>query len=123
MRYRRTKNDQTGMALVIVLWMMALLTLLAAGFSRMTRTEIVVVSQQAEQARVRLRSRHGSLELDVEDHGKGLDPAGPRRGLGIVAMRERAEMLGGTIDFLQPAPGGTLVRLRVPLENRDADEG
>ncbi|HLB31485.1 MAG TPA: hypothetical protein VJN91_08150 [Gammaproteobacteria bacterium] len=59
MRYRRTKNDQTGMALVIVLWMMALLTLLAAGFSRMTRTEIVVVSQQAEQARVRAMAEAG----------------------------------------------------------------
>lgn len=47
------------MALVIVLWMMALLTLLAAGFSRMTRTEIVVVSQQAEQARARAMAEAG----------------------------------------------------------------
>jgi signal transduction histidine kinase len=30
-------------------------------------------------------------------------------------MRERAELLGGTIEFLIPEQGGTLVRLRVPL--------
>ncbi len=74
----------------------------------------------AEEAWVRLRSKDGMIELDVEDHGKGTEAGGPRRGLGIVAMRERAEMLGGTIEFLKPPAGGTLVRLRVPIETRDA---
>jgi hypothetical protein len=31
-------------------------------------------------------------------------------------MRERAELLGGTIEFLRPEPCGTLVRLRIPKE-------
>jgi len=74
----------------------------------------------AKEAWVRLRSKDGLIELDVEDHGKGAEAGGPRRGLGIVAMRERAEMLGGTIEFLKPPAGGTLVRLRVPIETRDA---
>ena len=39
-----------------------------------------------------------------------------RRGLGLVAMRERAELVGGTLDFTRPDDGGTRVRLRVPLE-------
>jgi signal transduction histidine kinase len=69
----------------------------------------------AKQASVRLRSKDGIIEMDVEDHGKGLDAAASRRGLGIVAMRERAEMLGGTIEFLRPPEGGTLVRLTVPV--------
>jgi signal transduction histidine kinase len=66
------------------------------------------------EARVRLRSAGGMLELEVEDHGRGLDAATERRGLGIVTMRERAELVGGTIEFLRPDTGGTLVRLRVP---------
>jgi len=33
----------------------------------------------------------------------------------MVAMRERAALLRGNIDFLRPAEGGTLVRLDVPL--------
>ncbi len=32
-------------------------------------------------------------------------------------MRERADLLGGTIAFLRPEEGGTLVRLSVPLES------
>jgi nitrate/nitrite-specific signal transduction histidine kinase len=34
-------------------------------------------------------------------------------------MRERAELVGGTIEFARPAEGGTIVRLRVPLEEPD----
>jgi two-component system sensor histidine kinase UhpB len=68
----------------------------------------------ADRAWVRLKHEAGVLELDVEDHGKGLGP-NPGRGLGVVAMRERADLLGGTIEFLRPSEGGTLVRLTVPL--------
>jgi signal transduction histidine kinase len=67
----------------------------------------------AERAIVRLRVEPGALELDVEDHGRGFGAAG--RGLGLVAMRERAELVSGTLEFLTPAGGGTLVRLKVPL--------
>jgi len=70
------------------------------------------------QAWVRLRSQPDGIELDVEDRGTGLDQTAPRRGLGIITMRERAEMVGGTIEVQQPAAGGTLVRLRVPLDAR-----
>jgi signal transduction histidine kinase len=73
----------------------------------------------AREAWVRLRSKDGMIELDVEDRGSGLGMSGGRRGLGIIAMRERAEMLGGTIDFLRPPEGGTLVRMRVPMDIRD----
>lgn len=68
-----------------------------------------------KNARVRLRCGDGALALEVEDHGKGLDTGPSRRGLGLVTMRERAELLGGTLHILQPPDGGTLVRLEVPL--------
>ena len=59
------------------------------------------------------------LHLEVEDRGIGLPlekVGGVRRGLGMVAMRERAELLGGSIVFESPVFGGTLVRLKVPRE-------
>jgi signal transduction histidine kinase len=70
----------------------------------------------ADRAWVRLRYLDTALELEVEDHGKGIDAAASgARGLGLVAMRERAELVDGTIEFLRPEPGGLLVRLVVPL--------
>jgi nitrate/nitrite-specific signal transduction histidine kinase len=57
------------------------------------------------------------LELQVEDHGVGmpLESQANSRGMGMIAMRERAQLLGGKIEFLRPEAGGTLVRLHVPL--------
>jgi signal transduction histidine kinase len=69
----------------------------------------------AKQATVRLRCSDGVLELEIEDRGTGLTGAPARRGLGIVAMRERAALVGGTIEFLRPAEGGLLVRMKVPV--------
>jgi signal transduction histidine kinase len=70
----------------------------------------------AREAWVRLRFLPNSLELETEDHGKGLGASTSKPGLGMVAMRERAELLGGVIEFLSPQQGGTLVRLKVPRE-------
>jgi signal transduction histidine kinase len=67
---------------------------------------------------VRLEFSPDRLHLEVEDRGVGLPAgqnAGARRGIGMVAMRERAELLRGKIEFLRPSEGGTLVRLDVPL--------
>jgi signal transduction histidine kinase len=74
----------------------------------------------AKEAWIRLRFQLAELELEVEDHGKGLAPAEGQTGIGLVAMRERAELLGGTVTVsalgvVTPANGtGTLVRLRIP---------
>lgn len=73
----------------------------------------------AKEAWIRLRFQTEELELEVEDHGKGLAPAEGQTGIGLVAMRERAEILGGTLAVTAwgaaSANGtGTLVRLRIP---------
>jgi signal transduction histidine kinase len=73
----------------------------------------------SRQAWVRLRFEPRALELEVEDHGKGFGMTVLRRGLGLVAMRERAGLVGGTLELLRPSEGGTLVRLRVPLTAAD----
>jgi signal transduction histidine kinase len=67
------------------------------------------------EAAVRLGFRTDRLEMEIEDGGKGIGPGTTRRGLGLVAMRERAAIVGGTLDFLTPSQGGTLVRFSMPL--------
>jgi signal transduction histidine kinase len=74
----------------------------------------------AKQAAVRLRSRGRSIELEIEDRGSGFSPNASRRGLGLVAMRERAALLGGTVTVEGGLDGGTRVRLIVPLKTPGA---
>ncbi|HET7440403.1 MAG TPA: ATP-binding protein [Terriglobales bacterium] len=75
----------------------------------------------AREAWVRLRFLPHSLEVEVEDHGSGLANQSTKQGMGLVAMRERAELLGGTIELSRPSAGGTLVRLVVPREKADSN--
>jgi len=70
----------------------------------------------AKQAWVRLRFSADALALEIGDNGVGFSTRNAGQGIGLVAMRERAELLNGGIEFLHPANGGTLVRLRVPRE-------
>ena len=72
----------------------------------------------ASTAQVRVEFAPSKLCLEVEDHGSGLPArpaAGARRGIGMVAMRERADLLHGVLAFDRPAEGGTRVRLDVPI--------
>jgi signal transduction histidine kinase len=68
---------------------------------------------EAKEAWVRLNFSEDALELEVEDHGKGIVAGKNDRGIGLVAMRERAEIIGGTLELLKPLSGGTTVRLRI----------
>lgn len=90
---------------------------------RVLQEALTNVARHAGTGRVWVRLQHvpGAVVLEVEDHGSGVaEPRVNRRGLGLVAMRERAALVGGTIEFLRPADGGTLVRLRVPIVEPDA---
>jgi signal transduction histidine kinase len=74
------------------------------------------VARHAGTRDVQVRLRHDgeTITLEVEDHGMGFRAGGPGRpGLGVVTMRERAELVGGHLEIAVPPEGGTLVRLSV----------
>jgi signal transduction histidine kinase len=73
----------------------------------------------AKQAWVRLRFLPQALEVEIEDHGTGFQEHPNKRGIGLVAMRERSELMGGRIVFSRPLDGGTLVHLAVPREKAE----
>ena len=74
----------------------------------------------AKQVRVLLSFLPHTLELQVQDHGTGFPERLNNRGIGLVAMRERAELMGGQIVFSRPPEGGTLVHLTVPREKAES---
>jgi signal transduction histidine kinase len=76
----------------------------------------VVRHAEAQSAEVRLSAAEGRVLLEVEDRGKGFSPEGESpRGLGLVAMRERAELIRGALRLEPSAAGGTVVRLEAPI--------
>jgi signal transduction histidine kinase len=84
----------------------------------------------AEKAVVAISERDGNVHASIADDGRGmpgLERLGPRGdglegGFGMSGMRERAELVGGELDF-GPAPGGgTIVRLVVPLAGRPSPQ-
>jgi len=79
----------------------------------------VVRHSGARQAWVRLRFLPDALELEVEDHGVGITDR-PRQGIGLVAMRERSELMGGRLVLSHPPEGGTLVQLAIPREKAES---
>jgi signal transduction histidine kinase len=83
----------------------------------------VVRHAEAKEAWVRLTFLPGKLELAVEDHGKGFVREMGQRGIGLVAMRERAELIGGTLSVTAVTGGGTLVRIEIPREKVEAQIG
>jgi signal transduction histidine kinase len=75
----------------------------------------------SQHAQVRLTAADGQVQLEVEDSGRGFQGAdGPSKGLGMVAMRERAQLIHGRLAIEQPPGGGTLVRLRAPIRGTKA---
>jgi signal transduction histidine kinase len=76
---------------------------------------------KSTQAAVRLRFQPEAVVLEVEDDGVGFRSS-DTQGMGLVTMRERAELVNGQIEFLGRKGGGALVRLTVPttLENAHA---
>jgi PAS domain S-box-containing protein len=64
-----------------------------------------------------LRRTNGQLTTLVEDNGRGFDPAAvpPDRGLGLIGMRERAELVEGALVVESASEAGTRVRLMVPI--------
>jgi len=73
----------------------------------------------SKEAEVRLIRSPGLVTLEIEDHGAGFGDSG-RAGLGLISMRERAELVGGTIEFVEGAGGGALVRISVPVATEEA---
>jgi signal transduction histidine kinase len=70
----------------------------------------------ARNVEVSLRRDNEAILIAVADDGRGFDTGSARAGIGLLAMRERVEALGGTIEVGSRPGEGTNVMVRVPLE-------
>jgi signal transduction histidine kinase len=78
----------------------------------------IVKYAEATRVTVQLQKTGDVLMMAVTDNGKGFDvrrPSSNPRGLGLISLRERVNLLNGSLD-IQSHPGqGTTVRSQLPL--------
>lgn len=70
---------------------------------------------EAQQVTLALRAEPEEVVLEIEDDGRGFDPATVRRGTGLASLTERARLLKARL-VLDAAPNqGAKIRLHVPV--------
>lgn len=80
-----------------------------------------VKHSRADQVHIRLTCSHPYLILTLEDNGIGFDAQVPDsdsgrgdRGIGLLGMRERVAMVGGSFKLMSQLGQGTLIRVELP---------
>jgi signal transduction histidine kinase len=80
----------------------------------------IVRHAQASEVRILFEKQDGKAVLEIRDNGVGFEPVNDwlalaRQGhLGLVGIRERADMLGGQIEIISHPGAGTCLRVIVP---------
>jgi signal transduction histidine kinase len=72
---------------------------------------------QATRVDITASEQAGEFILTMRDNGRGIteDEKSAPRSLGLLGMRERAILIGGTIDITGVEGKGTVITLRVPI--------
>ena len=63
----------------------------------------------------------GVVGVQVRDDGRGFDPRASSLGFGLVGMRERVELLAGTLLIESAPASGTIVNAEIPARHCDAE--
>ncbi len=77
----------------------------------------------AEVLEVEVSEGDGRVTVRVHDDGQGFDPSKAPDGFGLVGMRERVELLGGSLAIEAAPDAGTTVIARLPARRRAGGNG
>ena len=72
---------------------------------------------KASKAELTVALAGGAIAIEVADDGVGFEPAAAPEGFGLVGMRERAALLGGTLEVSSAKGSGTTLRALLPLQS------
>jgi len=77
----------------------------------------VIKHASATELAVTLERDERAVRARIHDNGRGFDVAAAQRapgGMGLAGMRERAAMLGATLEVLSASGPGTTVTVTIP---------
>ncbi|HEX2122053.1 MAG TPA: sensor histidine kinase, partial [Thermoanaerobaculia bacterium] len=81
----------------------------------------VVRHAEATAVEVSLAMTDGTAVLTIRDNGRGMPPSIDPKSLGLLGIRERAELLGGSVTIDSRPGDGTMVTATLPLTSTDPD--
>ncbi|MFC5499376.1 PAS domain S-box protein [Caenimonas terrae] len=91
----------------------------ATAVFRIVQESLANVAKHAGATQVEVSvARHaGEVVLAVQDNGDGFEPGAPRKpnSLGLVGLRERAQLLKGILQVASAPGQGTRVEARIPV--------
>jgi PAS domain S-box-containing protein len=98
--------------------------IVATALFRIVQEALNNVAKHARATSVTIElSCDRECRLRITDNGRGLPPTRPKSdSLGFISMRERARLLGGTLEVRSPSEGGTVVTAVIPLEASPPDD-
>lgn len=74
---------------------------------------------EATTIKVKMEMDTEYLTVSVKDNGKGFDAANKKdNSFGLVGMRERVEMIGGTIKINSATDSGAIILIHIPFNKR-----
>ena len=86
---------------------------------RIIQESLINIAKHSESTKVNihLKVENKNLIILISDNGKGFDSEKikQKKSFGLIGMKERAEMIGGTIQIVSEQGKGTLVELIVPI--------
>jgi signal transduction histidine kinase len=70
---------------------------------------------------IQLKEANGSLILEIKDNGKGITQSqvNDPKSLGLLGMKERAIIFGGSVEVKSSMHDGTIVRAIIPSESKE----
>lgn len=100
-----------------------LLSILSTGSALLTLTSSLRDAEAINIAVSCVTAPDGDHTVYIRDNGIGIgEPHEPAGHYGLNIMRERAERLGGTLNFSQPSGGGTLVSISFRSSNKEESQ-
>ena len=76
----------------------------------------------AERLELQLNYKSNCVQLSIQDNGRGFDLQILMRGLGLMGMQQRADLIGAQLDISSVPGAGTTITMKMPIFRKNEAE-
>jgi PAS domain S-box-containing protein len=79
----------------------------------------IIKHSGAQNVWIRLYNKKNEFVLEIKDNGRGFDSITTRKGVGILNIKNRAELFNGTAEFCSEPGCGCILKISFPLSSNN----